>query len=968
MCHKDKIVIRASLVMGTLALLLFACNKSGGGSPTVAAQADIAGSPQAQTTSPTTEQPENSFGTLAFHPQAGDILLKADDSSAIKGSAVFIKRSGIPLKDGETLKVEIVEGAPLPADSTSAELRLSKLNVTAHSNPVLVRSTPEVDLLTPMTIALPLPPGAGDGTGLGLAESVNDVLSRLVVFYRVKNVADDRVMFGFDPYGTQNVQVWDGYIYYSTYHFGWFQASILDRPQKSGAQTTAIKYPIQAKDDGVLNPITLAVEPEPMPVSIAEPTAAVASEPEPVIPTSFDAPPPPKVSVACVEDSINLLVTCTFRRDVAAGLLKVPVVLSGSAQSGIDYQPLATPEVTFTPSSTTALLVVVLLNDSVLLGEKTLDLAVESVNEVVTLTGSVDPVIAVTNTGTTAENTTATTTDAAVETPAVTEPSPSLISVSCPPSVAESDGSLICVVTRTDSENAITVRYSLGGTALGSNVDYTDPGQGVLAIPAGATEGDIIIPVIDDTMVDGNVDIVLTIVDGAEYFVVGDREFDIALTDNDAPEPEPTPVVEEEPAPAPDPTPAPVPNPTLSLSCSPFEVVEGSSDSVTCTISRSSGTDALDASYGVTGTAKMGQDFTALTGRASISSGSSSTQFTFKPIDDQVVDGRETVVLSMAAGQSYNAAPGSIEIALVDDDYEILKAPRTNLAAYLDPTVGVTLTKGTRLIQGWKDVTGNGNDAAQSSMNKKPTLATPGLNNLPSIYFDGQRNILKIGNSADFNTDESYDAKTVGIVFRATGDITRRQVVYEEGGDKRGLSIYLDRSQVYVCGWNLEPKDAARLWVWWIRNHLHDKALSWDRALKKIAHLLDTSWGPQCVSTSIVANRTYYLRLVLDATSETLKAFVNGGALGVLDAGVLFRHPGHIGMGGVAGQTYFHDGASKSSSTYNFEGLVGDFLYYNGPQSSADADALDAFLLQRYGLDRSSPIPGQFHIVLTGTK
>jgi subtilisin family serine protease/subtilase family serine protease len=88
------------------------------------------------------------------------------------------------------------------------------------------------------------------------------------------------------------------------------------------------------------------------------------------------------------------------------------------------------------------------------------------------------------------------------------------------------------------------------------------------------------------------------------------------------------------------------------------------------TISRSGITNApLTVRYTVTGTAVAGSDYVTLSGAATIQPGSSAATIVVTPIDDQLSENDETVVLTISADAAYSVgAPNSATVTIISDD------------------------------------------------------------------------------------------------------------------------------------------------------------------------------------------------------------------------------------------------------------------------------------------------------------
>ena len=84
------------------------------------------------------------------------------------------------------------------------------------------------------------------------------------------------------------------------------------------------------------------------------------------------------------------------------------------------------------------------------------------------------------------------------------------------------------------------------------------------------------------------------------------------------------------------------------------------------TVAREGSTTAsLLVNYTISGTAKAGQDYTALTGSVTILVGSATATITVAPLDDGVPTGAETVVLTLASSANYTLAGQMADTATI---------------------------------------------------------------------------------------------------------------------------------------------------------------------------------------------------------------------------------------------------------------------------------------------------------------
>src|SRR5207248_1006331 len=94
--------------------------------------------------------------------------------------------------------------------------------------------------------------------------------------------------------------------------------------------------------------------------------------------------------------------------------------------------------------------------------------------------------------------------------------------------------------------------------------------------------------------------------------------------------------------------------------------------------------------FTITGTAQNGTDYVTIPGTVTIPAGSSSTTVTVSPIDDLIVEGNETVILTVtpASPATYTiSGGGTATVTLVDNDGFTTPAPIVATGAvwkYLD--------------------------------------------------------------------------------------------------------------------------------------------------------------------------------------------------------------------------------------------------------------------------------------------
>jgi len=110
--------------------------------------------------------------------------------------------------------------------------------------------------------------------------------------------------------------------------------------------------------------------------------------------------------------------------------------------------------------------------------------------------------------------------------------------------------------------------------------------------------------------------------------------------------------------------------PTVTVAATTATATEAGLVPGAFTVSRTGSTAAaLSVAYTVAGTATAGSDYTALAGSVTIPAGATSATITVTPINDTVVEGAETVVLTLAANAAYTVGtPNNATVTILSDD------------------------------------------------------------------------------------------------------------------------------------------------------------------------------------------------------------------------------------------------------------------------------------------------------------
>ncbi len=208
------------------------------------------------------------------------------------------------------------------------------------------------------------------------------------------------------------------------------------------------------------------------------------------------------------------------------------------------------------------------------------------------------------------------------------------------------------VVTRTGNVSAdLTVNFVVSGTATRTN-DYEPFGPSVV-IPAGTNAASIPVTAINDGAAEGIETVVVSLAPGAGYTVRAPISATVLILDDEA---------------------------VVTITATDDTANEPAS-SGTFTIARSgSVVDPLTVFFSVTGTASNGIDYTSVSSQTVIPAGTNATALVITPIDDDLVEGPETVSVTLNTNSAYAlGSPASALITLVDNEVNL--APSVQLVS-----------------------------------------------------------------------------------------------------------------------------------------------------------------------------------------------------------------------------------------------------------------------------------------------
>ena len=419
-----------------------------------------------------------------------------------------------------------------------------------------------------------------------------------------------------------------------------------------------------------------------------------------------------------IEDGIANLVYTFTRTGFIAGALTVNYTVAGTAVLGTDYTGIATPgttkTVSFAAGAATAIVTV----------DPTADSVVE-VDETVALTLA-------TGTGYTVG-----TRNAVVGT--ITNDDSTVTLAVSPPRVTENGSTnLLYTFTRTGfTNNALSVNYSIGGTADGS--DYTGATPGIdktISFAAGATTATLIIDPTADSVDEVDETVAITLATGAGY-TVGTAAAVTGVIVNVAP------------------------LPSISLAVSPSTVTEDGTANLVYTFTRTgSTTSSFTVKYDLNGSANETDYTGARQGSGQLitfAAGSSTATLTIDPTADTGVEADETILVTLVAEAGYNVITTSAVVGTITND-DVTSAVTATLAANQS---SLTLT-------GKNAINGTGN-----------ALNNTIIGNKANNVLDGKEgvDVLTGAEGADtflFSTAPAYGASTADRITdfnAAQGDI-----------------------------------------------------------------------------------------------------------------------------------------------------------------------------------------------------
>ncbi|NCR99411.1 MAG: hypothetical protein GPJ32_16725 [Microcystis aeruginosa L311-01] len=243
-----------------------------------------------------------------------------------------------------------------------------------------------------------------------------------------------------------------------------------------------------------------------------------------------------------------------------------------------------------------------------------------------------------------------------------------------PASVTE-DGTANLIYTFTRSgvlTNALTVNYTLGGTAT-LNTDYTRSGtNNTVTFAANSTTAKVTVDPTADTTVETDETVILTLASGTGYTIGTTTPVTGTIKNDDTN----------------------VTLPSVTLAVSPASVTEDGTANLIYTFTRSGVlTNALTVNYSISGTATNGSDYAALPTSIAFAAGLSTATVIVDPTADTIVESNETVTLTLASGTGYKVGTTPpVTGTITNDDFPQLSINNITVVEGLDNNAILTVT------------------------------------------------------------------------------------------------------------------------------------------------------------------------------------------------------------------------------------------------------------------------------------
>ena len=347
----------------------------------------------------------------------------------------------------------------------------------------------------------------------------------------------------------------------------------------------------------------------------------------------------------------------------------------------------------------------------------------------------------------------------------------------------------------------------------------------------------------------------------------------------------------------------------LYVSDATAEVTEGDLVKVTYTIKKVSeaNSNALTVNYNLSGSASPGTDYIAPSGSVIIPAGQTRAVVEIDIINDSIGESIETLNFTISGSPNYFSY-GEGNTIIYDEDSGV---PSTNLVMHLTPS-SISNTAGN--VDVWNDTSIFSQVVRQTSAALRPSFASGVINGFDGVNFDGVDDLLAVNGNVEINSTGPFTEKKIFTVFETGADVTRRQIIFEQGGSNC-IIIYIDGGRLYylvfVSGMSM----------------------------------------PKFVSTPISANTIYHATLDYDTLSSSLTGYLYSTNIGSVSGVTQLGNHGGAGIGGSNGnKVRFHDNSTVTTST-QFEGIISEIIYYNNATDVGTISSVHNYLADKYASD-----------------
>jgi hypothetical protein len=207
-------------------------------------------------------------------------------------------------------------------------------------------------------------------------------------------------------------------------------------------------------------------------------------------------------------------------------------------------------------------------------------------------------------------------------------------------------------VGRTNADQV--VNFEMTGTAS-APTDYAPLGTSTVIL-AGKTFVDLPVRPVDDRTVEHGETVVLTLTSAPGATIASPNAATISISDND-------------------------PNslPVVTVTATTAAIEGGTSGQFT--FSRTTTNGALTVYFSIAGTAVNGADYLAISNSVTIPNGQATATLPIIPFDDSLIEGDETVILTLTVDDTYRAADPASAMLLLHDNDQVVSVDATDFIA-----------------------------------------------------------------------------------------------------------------------------------------------------------------------------------------------------------------------------------------------------------------------------------------------